>query len=80
MRDLPQGRQGLTRQGEQGRTVFAVESGRESAGGFRRVGWPDNIKVRHGAKGGESFDRLMGRTVLTNPDRVVGENVNHGKM
>ena len=35
------------------------------------------MQVRRRAQHGEMLDRLMGRPILAEPDRVVGEHINH---
>ena len=39
------------------------------------VGRPDHLQPGHGPQGGQVLDRLVGRAVLAEPDRVVGPRV-----
>src|SRR6266404_5550910 len=41
-----------------------------------RVAGTEDIEVRDGAQRGEMLDRLVGRTVFAEPDRIVGHHVN----
>ena len=47
---------------------------------FVRVGGPEHQQARHGAERGELLDRLVGRPVLADADRVVREDVHDGDL
>ena len=54
---------GLARQGEHGRTIAMFQCQRPSLGGFHGVCRTEHAHIRHGAKTGEYFNRLMGWAV-----------------
>lgn len=68
-------RQVLTSEGEDARSVLGGDSGVVGGAGLVAVGRTPNHAVRQGTEVGQSFDRLVGRTVLTETDGVVGSDV-----
>ena len=49
-------------------------------GDLVRVAGPDHVEAGHRPQRGELLDRLVGRPVLAEPDRVVGEDVDHRQL
>ena len=53
-----------------------MDGGNVGAGHFFCVAWPDVKNIRHGAVESGNGNGLVGRSVLTNANTVVGGNVN----
>ena len=70
-----QGRQLLAGEGERDRTVAALDGERPGGGRLVRVARPDEPQVRDRAQRGVVLDRLVGRAVLAEADRIVGPDV-----
>ena len=71
---------GLTREREQSRSIGPLHRRCKCACGFFRVSRPNHVDVRNQANGADGLDRFMRRAVLADADRVVGKNVNVGKL
>lgn len=65
----------LTSEGEDARSVLGGDGGVVGSAGLVAVGGTPNHAIREGTEVGQSFDRLVGRTVLTQTDGVVGSDV-----
>ena len=70
-------RQRLAGQHQQAGAVGAADRQLPALRGFQRVGRAEHVQVRHGAQAGEVLDRLVGRAVLAQADRIVGQHVDH---
>lgn len=68
-------RQVLTSEGKDARSVLGGDCGVVGSAGLVAVGGTPNHAVREGTEVGQSFDRLVGGTVLTQTDGVVGSDV-----
>ena len=73
-------RQGLAGQGQTGRPVGVVEDGAPGDRGLVGVTRADDVQARDGAQRGQVLDRLVGRAVLAEADRVVGPDVGDGQL
>ena len=73
--NVVQCRQVLPREREKGGTFSPLKSRRERACRFLGIGWTDYIEIRYGPKGRHGFDRLVGRAIFADTDRVMRENV-----
>ena len=67
--------QRLAGQCHQRRRVAAMQRERPAFGGLDRVGRAVDIEARDRAQRGQMLDRLVGRAVFAEPDRVVGHHV-----
>ena len=74
------GRQRLAREDEHGRLVVELHDVAPGLGDLVRVGGAEHEESRHRAQRRELLDRLVGRAVLADPDRVVREDVDHGDL
>ena len=73
-------RHGLAGEDQRDRVVGALDRDPPGLGGLVGVGGPDHVEVRHRPQRGQLLDRLVGRAVLAEPDRVVGEEVDHRQL
>ena len=76
----PQGGQVLAGQREDRGRVRLFERRLPALDRLDAVGGPPEIQVRHGAQRGDLLDRLVGRPVLAEPDRIVGEDVHDADL
>ena len=60
---------------EHRRPVGALQRELPALGGLDRVGRAEDAHVGHGAERGQMLDRLVGRAVLAEADRIVGHHV-----
>ena len=74
-----QRRQRLTREDQAGRRLVRRDRDLPRLDDFVGVAGPDRVEARNGAQRGEMLDRLVGRAVLTDADRVVRED-EHGRQ
>ena len=74
-RRLGQGRQLLPGEGQGDRAVPSLERERPRSDRLVGVARPDEPQVRDRPQGRVVLDRLVGRTVLAQADRVVGPDV-----
>ena len=65
----------LPGQREAGGPVGVLEHGLPAGGGLVGVGRADDVEAGDRAQRGEVLDRLVGRAVLAEADRVVGPDV-----
>ena len=63
----------LPAQDDAGGTVGVLDDGAPADAGLVRVAGPDHVEPGDIPKRGELLDRLMGRPVLAQPDRIVGQ-------
>ena len=64
----------LARKGEDGRSGPRLESDKVGSGGFVTVGRTPDVDVWSSTEVGESFDRLVGRSVLSKADGIMSGN------
>ena len=69
----------LARQDQRGGAVDG-EEGVEDRDALVRVGGPDDVEPGDRAQGAQLVDRLVGRAVLAETDRVVAEQVPHRRL
>jgi len=62
----------LAGKGKNGGSGLRFESDEVCSRGFVTVGWTPNVDVGGSTEVGESLDRLVGRTVLSETDGIVG--------
>mmetsp|Transcript_20994 Transcript_20994/g.34638 ORF Transcript_20994/g.34638 Transcript_20994/m.34638 type:complete len:622 (+) Transcript_20994:383-2248(+) len=67
----------LTRQDKGGGSLLAGDRGDVGGNSLFGVSRTEDIKVRDDTKTGNSLNRLVSRSILTNTDGVVGKNVGH---
>ena len=72
-------RHALAREHEPGRAV-RVDGDAPGLCGFVGVGRADHAQLRHRPHGGQLLDGLVGRSVLTEPDGVVGPVVDDVRL
>ena len=60
--------------------VVAVDRRPPRLGDLVRVGGADHVEAGDRAQAGELLDRLVGRAVLAEADRVMGEDVDHRQL
>src|SRR5215216_7969942 len=66
----------LARQRQNARTIGTLQRQLPALGDFDGIARAEDRQVRHRAQRGQMLDRLVGRTVLAEPDRVVGHHMN----
>ena len=78
--ELKQDRQLLAREGQAGGSLATLQ--RDAPCGCRLVGigGAEDNQIGDGAQRGQMLDRLVGRPILPQPDRVVGPHVDHGQF
>ena len=64
----------LAGKGEDGGSGLRLESDKVSSGGFVTVGGTPDVDVGSSTEVSKSLDRLVGRTVLSKTDRIMGGN------
>ena len=69
------GREVLAGEGEHRRPVDPLQRELPALGRLHRVGRAEDAHVRHGAERREMLDRLVGRSVLAEADRIVRHHV-----
>jgi len=67
-------REVLARKGEDGGSGLGFESDKVGSGGFVTVGRTPDVDVGSSTEVGESLDRLVGRTVFSKTDGIMGSN------
>ncbi len=70
----------LAREHQRARLVLLAERHPPGLGDLVRVAGADHVEAGHRAQRGELLDRLVGRSVLAEADRVVGEDVDHRQL
>jgi hypothetical protein len=73
-------RHGLAGEDQRHRVVGAVDREPPGLGGLVRVGGTDHVEMGDRPQRGQLLDRLVGRPVLAEADRVVGEEVDHRQL
>ena len=64
----------MARKGEDGRCGLRLKSDEVSGGSFVTVSRTPDVNVRSGTEVGESLDRLVGRSVFSKTNGIVGGN------
>ena len=65
----------LTREDKDGGTILASDGGDVSANGLLGIGGTVNINIGESAEAGDGLNRLVGGSILTYADGVMGEDV-----
>ena len=65
----------LTGEDKSGWSILTGDGVGHGGDGLLGISWAVDIKVGDNTKTGNGLNRLMGRTILTNSDRVVGKDV-----
>ena len=70
----------LTREDKGGRSFLAGGGVSHGGNSFLGISRSVDIQVRDDTKTGDGLDRLVGRSILTDSDRIVGKNVRDGSQ
>lgn len=70
----------LSREAQGGRGVLGLQADEVGGGSLVTVSGSPDLHVGQGSEPCDGFDRLVGRSVFTETDRIVGSNVQHSEV